>query len=160
MELLVIGLGSNVGDRRTNLEEAILQLTGFFGHPYQLSTFIETEPWGFETENWFLNGVVVFKVTGNVEVAGVEGVIKVLMKVEQGMGRVRNGQGYVDRIIDLDLLFYGGLVIDRPELTIPHPHLHKRSFVLEPLAEVCPGLVHPVMQKTVLELLEEFKNRK
>ncbi len=159
MKDLVIGLGSNLGDRRENLNEAIRRMASFFGEPVKVSTFIETEPWGFETGNRFLNGAAVFKVekVEKVEmvemVEKVEKVLGVVQGIEREMGRVKIGDGYSDRIIDLDILFYGDIIFNSPELTIPHPHLHEREFVLGPLVEICPGRVHPVLGLTIREII-------
>ncbi len=154
MKDLVIGLGSNLGDRRENLNEAIRRMASFFGEPLKVSAFIETEPWGFKTGNWFLNGAAVFSVE-LVELVELVEVLKKLQGIEREMGRVRKVEmaGYADRIIDLDILFYGDMVFSSPELTIPHPHLHEREFVLRPLVEICPGRVHPVLGVSIREII-------
>jgi len=166
MEELIIGLGSNLGDRRANLEEAIRRMSERFGAPIRISTFIETEPWGYQSGNRYLNGAVIFLVEEVYKVEKVEEVgakrrsrfigvemLKWLKGIENDMGRTRTGEGYADRPIDLDILFYGDRVIRTPELTIPHPHLHEREFVLRPLLEICPEKVHPVLRLTIAELV-------
>ena len=145
MTELIIGLGSNLGDRRANLEEAVRQLSQLFGPPLAVSTFIETEPWGYQSENSFLNGVVVFGVemvelVEKVEEVEMVELLKKVQKVEMEMGRIRKPGGYTDRIIDLDILFFGDYVYSSPDLTIPHPHIFERDFVKIPLAEIRPGL--------------------
>ncbi|MFH0760657.1 MAG: 2-amino-4-hydroxy-6-hydroxymethyldihydropteridine diphosphokinase [Bacteroidota bacterium] len=163
MEELIIGLGSNLGDRRANLEEAIRRMSERFGAPLRISSFIETEPWGYQSGNRYLNGAAIFMVeevgakrrsrsTGIEEVGMVE-MLKWLKGIEKDMGRIRTGDGYSDRPIDLDILFFGDRVISTPELTIPHPHLHEREFVLRPLMEICPQKVHPVLRLTITEIV-------
>ena len=155
MEELIIGLGSNLGDRRANLAEAIRRMSERFGAPLRISSFIETEPWGYQSGNRYLNGAAIFGVEMVEEVEKVEMVemLKWLKGIEKDMGRIKTGDGYSDRPIDLDILFYGDRIIRTPELTIPHPHLHEREFVLKPLLEICPEKVHPVLRLTIAELV-------
>jgi 2-amino-4-hydroxy-6-hydroxymethyldihydropteridine diphosphokinase len=163
MEELIIGLGSNLGDRQANLEEAIRRMSERFGKPFRISSFIETEPWGYQSENLYLNGAAIFRVE-LVEEAGAKRrsrysgielieILKWLKGIERDMGRASAGDGYSDRPIDLDILFYGDRVIRTPELTLPHPHLHEREFVLRPLLEICPEKVHPVLRLTIAEIV-------
>jgi len=164
MTELIIGLGTNLGDRHANLNEAVRRLSQFFGAPLALSTFIETEPWGYESQNRFLNGVVVFGVemvemvelveevemvetvetsetSETFETVQLFRILKIVQQVERDMGRVRTPGGYTDRIIDLDILYYGDYHYTSPHLTIPHPHIMDRDFVKIPLAEVRPDRV-------------------
>ncbi|MFO7617703.1 MAG: 2-amino-4-hydroxy-6-hydroxymethyldihydropteridine diphosphokinase [Bacteroidales bacterium] len=160
MKELVIGLGSNLGDRERNIAEALHLLSGEFGPPERVSSLHVTEPWGFESSNRFLNSVAFFRPPAVTEPEGqaleeaLMGYLRVLLSVEERLGRSRLGSGYADRTIDLDLLFFGDTVLSVAGLTVPHPLLHQRAFVLKPLVEVCPGLVHPVMKKSAIELLE------
>jgi len=129
-----VGLGSNLGDR----EEAIRGAAAAIGAT-RLSTIRETEPWGYEEQPLFLNAVA------EIETAlGPRDLLEELLEVERRLGRERaSGPRYGPRTIDLDLLLYGDETIDEPRLTVPHPHLHERRFVLEPLAELDAGLVVP-----------------
>ncbi len=160
MEELIIGLGSNLGDRQANLEEAIRRMSERFGKPFRISSFIETEPWGYQSGNRYLNGAVIFLVEEagakrRSRYSGIELVemLKWLKGIERDMGRTVTGNGYSDRPIDLDILFYGNRIIRIPELIIPHPHLHEREFVLKPLMEICPQKVHPVLRLTIAEIV-------
>lgn len=146
-----VGFGTNIGRRRENIRNALgavgeLPSTRVAG----LSLLYETEPVGFEDQRWFLNGVLEAK-TG----LSAQGLLNGLLKIEGEMGRVRSFRDG-PRIIDLDVLFFGDEVIKRPGLVVPHPRLHLRRFVLRPLWDVAPDLVHPVLGKTVAELLEEL----
>jgi 2-amino-4-hydroxy-6-hydroxymethyldihydropteridine diphosphokinase len=145
--LAYVGLGSNLGDR----EQAIRSAAGLIG-ARRLSRIVETEPWGNEQQPKFLNAVA--EVETDLEPRAL---LDLLLEVEQQLGRERDGAHWGPRTIDLDLLLYGGRVIDEPGLTVPHPFLHERLFVLEPLAELAPGAVIPgrgsEIATTVLDLL-------
>ncbi|MCK9323906.1 MAG: 2-amino-4-hydroxy-6-hydroxymethyldihydropteridine diphosphokinase [Bacteroidales bacterium] len=162
MKELVIGLGSNLGNREWNISEAIRLLSLEFGPPLKVSSLIETEPWGFNSDYAFLNAVALFSPVVDSEASSAEllaGFMRLLFQIEAQLGRNRTKEGYADRTIDLDLLFYGDTVLCHPELTVPHPLLHKRGFVLIPLMETCPDLVHPVLRKTTRELLETLNTK-
>jgi 2-amino-4-hydroxy-6-hydroxymethyldihydropteridine diphosphokinase len=143
-----IGLGSNLGNRAGYLEQARRMLAG---HPVveliTASSLYETEPVGYTDQGWFLNQVV--------EVAtGIDphGLLRVLQGIERELGRERLIR-WGPRVIDLDLLLYGGAVLTGPDLTVPHPRLYERSFVLAPLNEIAPQFIHPD-GKTTLEHLQ------
>jgi 2-amino-4-hydroxy-6-hydroxymethyldihydropteridine diphosphokinase len=144
-ELVYLSLGSNIGDRARNLNAAIDRLRAF-GEVAAVSSFYETEPVEFPAQAWFLNCAVALDTekTPRQLLAG-------LLDVEQQLGR-RRGQEKGPRIIDLDILLFGNSIIDDPGLTIPHPAMHERRFVLEPLAEIAPDALHPVLQRTIREL--------
>src|SRR5208337_3709957 len=133
-----IGLGSNLGDREAYLETARRALTDGEGiFLIGVSSLYETEPVGYTEQGWFLNQVV--------EVAtGLDPweLLRVLQGIEQDLGRQRLIR-WGPRVVDLDLLLYGDIVLNSPELTVPHPRLYERSFVLAPLAEITPDHVHP-----------------
>lgn len=150
-----LGLGTNTGNKNENLARAIELLSLALGSPVALSGIIESEPWGFESENRFLNCVAAFDTTLNPTL-----LLDTIEEIERTLGRTRkslNGQ-YSDRIIDIDILFYGNEIIESERLTIPHPLLHKRDFVLLPLQEIAPQLVHPRLHKSIEELAKELNH--
>jgi 2-amino-4-hydroxy-6-hydroxymethyldihydropteridine diphosphokinase len=134
-----VGLGANLGDRERTLRAAVDALAGEAGiEVVAVSTLRETAPVGVGEQPRFLNGVVALETT-----LGARELLDRLLAVEQRFGRVRIPGEHGPRTLDLDLLLYGNEAIDEPGLTIPHPRLHERRFVLEPLAELVPGLVLP-----------------
>jgi 2-amino-4-hydroxy-6-hydroxymethyldihydropteridine diphosphokinase len=151
---IYIGLGSNQGNREQLIEKAIELLSVALGAPIQQSTIIETEPWGFESDFPFLNMVACF----NCNLQPLE-LLDLTEKTEKELGRTTKSSGgiYKDRPIDIDILLYGNRVIESERLTIPHPRLHERHFVLEPLKEISPQLVHPILKKTIAELTDSIK---
>jgi len=145
--LAYVGLGSNLGDR----EALILRAAGLLG-VRRLSSIVETEPWGYEQQPRFLNAV------GELETdLTPRAVLDQLLDVERQLGRERVGPRWGPRTIDLDLLLYGDQVVDEPGLTVPHPHLRERLFVLEPLAELAPEVKLPG-NGTVRDLLAELQS--
>lgn len=148
-----IALGSNMtsrfGDREGNLGEATRRL-GELGQVVAVSGFHDTAPVGTVEQPRFLNGAVLLRT----EMGPVE-LMRGLLGVESGMGRVREpGVVKGPRVIDLDLLLYGDQVVSTAELTLPHPAMHERRFVLEPLGEIASAMVHPVLGETVEEMLK------
>ena len=154
-KLVFLGLGTNLGDRGENLKKAIAMIGEKVGTVVSCSSVYETEPWGFQSENEFLNAVV--KVRTELKPPGLLG--RILM-IEAQLGRLREGEGmgYKSRIIDIDILLYGHEIINKKSLQIPHPRIPVRKFVLVPLCEISPEMVHPVLKKTFAELLEECKD--
>jgi 7,8-dihydro-6-hydroxymethylpterin-pyrophosphokinase len=166
-----LGLGSNLGDREANLGEAIDRIKALGLEIVKKSSVYETEPVGLRDQPWFLNQVIetmiVERVASDEEpvpgdpetIATVqaEALLKEVLKIEQEMGRKRvvtNGP----RVIDIDLLLFGDLVVahaqaDNTNIVVPHPRMHLRRFVLEPLCEIAPFIVHPVLKKTCREIL-------
>lgn len=145
-KLAYLSLGSNLGDRAANLEAAIQELSAL-GPVIARSSLYETEPVEVERQPWFVNCVIAIET----ELMPKQLLSRVLA-IEQKMGR-RRTQPKGPRTIDIDILFFGNSVVDTPSLTIPHPAMHQRRFVLEPLAEIAPDVRHPVLKKSARELL-------
>ena len=144
-----LSLGSNVGDREANLRNAIAKLREL-GDVIAVSSFFETEPVEFTAQPWFLNCAVAMRT----ELMPSTFLSRV-MAIEQQMGR-RRTQPKGPRTLDIDVLLFGNAVIHSAQLEVPHPAMHERKFVLEPLAEIAPEARHPVLKRTVRELLEEL----
>lgn len=141
-----LSLGTNLGDRAANLKQAITSL------PPQMrvkakSKVYETPPWGYTEQDAFLNQVV--KVTTYLE---PEPLLKHLKRLEVALGRKATFR-YGPRLIDLDILFFDDLVYESPALTIPHPHVHERGFVLLPMMDIAPDHVHPVTKRSIREMI-------
>jgi 2-amino-4-hydroxy-6-hydroxymethyldihydropteridine diphosphokinase len=150
---LYLGLGSNLGDRKRNITNATMLIGGLMGKLKVLSSLYETEPWGFESEHKFMNAVVLVETEHEPELC-----LKMVNAIEREMGRIRTGEaGFHDRPIDIDLLLYDDRIIDTPDLKVPHPLMLQRDFVLRPLAEIAPDLIHPVAKKSIRELFEILK---
>lgn len=143
-------LGGNLGDRLHYLKSASLLLKSLAGEIVKKSSFYETAPWGFRDNRLFLNQVIVLN-TG----LDVNELFQVLVDIENRLGRTRNGSGYDARTIDIDILFYDNLVIQTRDIIVPHPRIQERKFVLEPMCEIDPGFVHPVLMKSMEQLLHE-----
>ena len=141
-----IGIGSNIGDRQGNCEKAVEALNSKGIKVQKRSSMHETEPWGVKAQGKFIN-MVVEAETG---LSPLE-LLDVVKGIEQEMGRVDSIK-WGPRLIDLDILFYDDMVINMEHLTIPHPLLHEREFVLGPLCEIAPDKIHPVLRKTVVQL--------
>ncbi|MDO5786779.1 MAG: 2-amino-4-hydroxy-6-hydroxymethyldihydropteridine diphosphokinase [Phascolarctobacterium sp.] len=142
-----VALGSNLGDKEGNLRRALELLEERGVEVVRVSSFICTEPYGVTDQPKFLNGVCQVR-TSLAPLA----LLHILLAIEQEMGRVRL-RHWGERNIDLDLLLYEDVVMDTPELTLPHPDMQNRDFVLLPLAEIAPEIIHPTLQKTIHELV-------
>ena len=151
MAIVYLGLGTNLGDKTANLHTAVHQIEEKIGDVVSLSSFYETAPWGFDSENSFLNAAVC------VETAlPPQEVLHRTQEIERSMGRTQKSvQGvYHDRVIDIDLLLYNKEIINTAELTLPHPFMHQRDFVMKPLVEIAPDVVHPVLGKKLREIFK------
>jgi 2-amino-4-hydroxy-6-hydroxymethyldihydropteridine diphosphokinase len=144
-----LGIGANLGDRGKNVNEALELIKEHIGPVKMVSSLYETEPWGFKSENDFLN--MVAEVETKLKPSGLLG--RILM-IEAQMGRLRGEKKYSSRLIDIDILLYGEKILEAKSLVIPHPKLHERRFVLVPLSEIVPDLVHPKLGKTIKVLLK------
>lgn len=148
-----LALGSNLGDKQQNIEMAYSKIEERIGRIVSTSAFYFSRPQGFESEHSFVNSVcevnsfldifTIFSHTRSIE-------------LEMGRSDKSNGGVYADRIIDIDLLLAGDLVMDTIMLTIPHPRMHLRDFVIEPLCEIAPDVVHPIFHKTIYQLKREL----
>jgi 2-amino-4-hydroxy-6-hydroxymethyldihydropteridine diphosphokinase len=150
-----IGFGSNIGDRLKHIQNAIHALSKTEGITLQeISSVYKTDPVGYETQEPFLNGVAAIQT--NLSPLSL---LRTLKDIEIAVGRQHRIR-WGPREIDLDLLIYGDLRLQTEKLVVPHPAMHLRGFVLVPLAEIAPDLVHPVFQETIETLLEHLEDDK
>ena len=150
---IFIALGSNLGDKESNMKEALQRLAQRGVTVCKVSDFMATRPYGVTDQPDFLNAVAEIK-TDNSPTE----LLRVLLQVEQEMGRKRI-RHWGERNIDLDLLLYDGQIINLPDLKVPHPDMQNRDFVLCLLAQIAPDTVHPVLRKTIKQLWKELQNR-
>lgn len=150
---LYLSLGSNLGDRKKNLHDALQLLTERIGTLLACSSFYETRPWGFSSPNLFLNAAAHFATEEEPDE-----LLTAIHDIERELGRRRhhNATGYADRTIDIDILLLDKKVCESDSLTLPHPRLHLRRFVLEPLCEIVPNLAHPTLKLTMSQLLKRL----
>lgn len=142
-------LGGNLGERKKNLDEAISLLGKKAGNVKRFSSVYETQPWGVKDQPNYFNQVIEMLTD-----LSAQGLMTELLQIEKKMGRVREKK-YGSRTIDIDILFFNDAIINTESLTVPHPRLHERRFVLEPMNEIASELMHPILQKTIAELLTE-----
>lgn len=155
MAKVYIGLGTNLGDKEENLRAAVQKIEKQIGKRVSLSAFYITAPWGFHSDNHFLNAAACI----DTDLPPLE-VLQKTQEIERALGRKHKSVGgaYSDRLIDIDLLMYDDLILsttspEGAELNLPHPLMAERDFVMKPMAEIAPELVHPVLGKTMKELL-------
>ncbi|MEY8485862.1 2-amino-4-hydroxy-6-hydroxymethyldihydropteridine diphosphokinase [uncultured Parabacteroides sp.] len=152
MAIAYLGLGTNIGNKRRNMITAAALLAERVGDILALSGFYETEPWGFESENFFLNAAVKLKTS----FSPLE-LLQITQQIEKELGRTEKSNGaYHDRIIDIDILLYDDEVLRTPQLTLPHSLMHERKFVMDPLSEIAPFVVHPVLKERIIDLKERL----
>lgn len=154
MAIVYLSLGSNFGDRIGYVQQAASLLGASEGITIvRTSAFYETEPWGMDSENWFVNAVLEIKT-----ILSPQKLLEECMRVENQLGRKRSAEGYIDRTIDIDILFYNKDIINEENLIIPHKFVHLRAFTLVPLLELIPNFEHPVMHKTIADLHNDLEN--
>ena len=147
MVAVYLGLGSNLGDREDNLRRAV-SLLSRRASLIALSSVYETEPWGYASQPTFFNMACLLETSLSPQC-----LLELAQSVERDLGRVPSFR-YGPRVIDVDILLYGDEVIETPRLQVPHPRLWQRSFALTPLAEIAPGLAHPILGTSIADLLE------
>jgi 2-amino-4-hydroxy-6-hydroxymethyldihydropteridine diphosphokinase len=152
MKNVFLLLGSNLGNRQLYMQQAILHIEHDIAPVLKASSIYETQSWGKTDAPDYLNQVVLLQTDEPATT-----VLSKILQIENILGR-RREEKWGSRIIDIDMLFYGMDVINEPGLQVPHPHLHTRRFTLEPLAEIAPGFVHPVLKKNILELKKELND--
>jgi len=152
VQRVAVGIGSNQGESiRTCLDVFELLRKHPEIHILKVSSLYRTKPVGFAGQNWFINAAALLQTA-----LEPEDLLETLLAVEQDFGRVRTIK-WGPRTLDLDILYYGDKRVDSPRLTIPHPLMHERLFVLAPLAEIDPGWVHPMLELSALEMLERLR---
>jgi 2-amino-4-hydroxy-6-hydroxymethyldihydropteridine diphosphokinase len=149
-----LGIGTNLGDREKNLRDSIVKIEKHIGRVLRSSPVYETAPWGFDAENDFLN------IVAEVETSlSPDEIMKQILMIESTLGRDRDQDRYSSRVIDIDILLYDDLVIDQKGLKVPHRLMHERRFVLVPLCEIAPDIIHPVLKKSISSLLTACRDR-
>ena len=152
-----MGLGSNLGNKEQIIRKAIDRIGKRVGTVVAVSSFCKTEPWGYQSVHTFCNAAMAVDTD-----LLPEEVLSTVQAIERELGSKdhrRSDGSYADRLIDIDLLDYDGQVLDTYALVLPHPYMHKRTFVMEPLAEIAPQWMHPVLGKTAAEILAGLEGR-
>jgi 2-amino-4-hydroxy-6-hydroxymethyldihydropteridine diphosphokinase len=156
MALVYLSLGSNLGNKEEYLRQATAEIEKQIGPVVARSAFFASEPWGFQSSHFFLNACVACETA-----LSPQDCLILLSGIERATGRIKNAsKGYQDRTLDLDILFYGNLILKEENLVIPHPLLHQRLFVLNPLSEIAPDFIHPVLGETIDELQKKELQKK
>ncbi len=148
--LACFSLGSNLGDRVAYLERASLLLEQKLGRLFSLSPMYESPSWGYQSDLPYINScLALYTIKEPLQL------MEIALEIEKQMGRSRQGKGYADRVIDIDLLLVDDVVMDHPRLILPHPRMMERRFVLVPLNEILPEKRHPISGQTISEMLEQ-----
>lgn len=153
MEKVYLCLGGNIGDTRNYLQNAVAMIGRRIGRIVSQSAVYQSEPWGFNAEQMFLNQVVVAETE-----LEPHAVLELCLQIEAELGRTRSGNGYEPRTIDIDIVFFGQQIISQPDLQVPHPLMHRRNFVLRPLCDVAADFVHPIFGLTVKQLADACRD--
>lgn len=155
MAIIYLSLGSNMGDRIGYVQQAASLLGADEGITIvRTSAFYETEPWNINTNTWFVNAVIEAKTKYSPKE-----LLEVCQRIERQLGRkIKVGQDYEDRTIDIDILFYNKDIIEEENLTIPHKFVHLRAFTLVPMLELNAGFIHPVLHKSIIEMHNDLEN--
>jgi len=151
MVKVYLGLGGNVGKVSETFDTAAIEIENLIGRILNKSSRYRTEPWGNKNQDYFLNQVLCVETSLNAE-----DVLKEILAIEKKLGRDRNMDNqFAPRTIDIDILFYGEKIINNNSLSVPHPRLHIRNFVLTPLMEIAPDLIHPLFNKKIKDLVKD-----
>lgn len=153
---IFLSLGSNLGDREKNIKKAYKKIEKQIGEIKSSSAFFYSSPVGFISNNEFANTVCEVSTTMDIY-----SIFAATQLIEKEIGRVDKSikNYYSDRIIDIDIILIGELVINTPQLTIPHPKFHERNFVLSPLCEIAPDVIHPILKKSIREIKNELNEK-
>ncbi len=146
-------LGGNIGDKEDSLKKAVALLEQKLGSTPKKSSIFITAAWGNENQPEFYNQAIAIETI----LSAVE-LLKIVLEIEEQLGRKRNNDKWQERIIDIDILFYNNDIIDLPELKIPHPFIQERKFVLAPMNEIAGNFIHPILKKTIKKLLNECED--
>jgi 2-amino-4-hydroxy-6-hydroxymethyldihydropteridine diphosphokinase len=146
MSKVYFSIGSNKGNRSQLINEAIDKIDISIGKVEQKSSIYETQSWGFKSNNFF-NVCLLIESS-----LSVESIFNKILKIEKDMGRLKSGNKYSDRCIDIDILFVEDIIVNSKNLIIPHPRLHLRKFVLTPMLDIAPDLIHPILNKSIKQL--------
>lgn len=150
MKIVFLGIGSNLGDRERSIKKSLSMIEAQIGRVVEVSSIYETEPWGFQSNDNFLN--IVLKLETELEPSVL---MKRILIIESRLGRTRSDKQYTSRVIDIDILLYGDQIIDEVNLKVPHPFMPERKFVLIPFCELAPRMVHPILKTSFASLLEK-----
>ena len=153
MNKVYLSLGSNRGERQGNLSKAIILLNKQAGKVVSLSSLYETQPWKMEDDTNFINQVVLLETALDANT-----LMDCILEIETLMGRIRTAAKYEPRIIDIDILFFNNDVVSSEKLTIPHPFIQERLFVLAPMVEISPDYIHPILKTKIYQLLSVCKD--
>jgi 2-amino-4-hydroxy-6-hydroxymethyldihydropteridine diphosphokinase len=149
MHQVFLGIGGNTGNKHDNFDKVYTFIKNELGDIIKRSSVYETPPWGFQSDENFWNQILVIE-TG----FSPEELLQKIAEIENWFGRIREKSGYISRKMDIDILYFDELVLNNEKLTIPHPQIANRLFVLVPLAEIAPDFVHPTLRLTSLQMLE------